>query len=150
MIYPLIHLHSERDVQWREIKSANTYTGDAHTYIHTQTRAHIHAHTCAHKHTHTHTHTHTNTHSQKRTLTHTNTRVRTHIYTNLHTCTIRAQVRIHMKIVSTFDVIYLSRTPISSHICSLGQPVRFKAVRWSSAGHPANVSNYLIGFDLSI
>ena len=121
-----------------------------HTYIHT----HTHSQTC----THTHTHTHTNTHALSHTCTrihtrsyiHTNTRshIQTHAcaHTHLHACDIHAQVRIHMDIFSTFDVIYLSRAPISSHICSLGQPVRFKAVRCSSAGHPANVSNYLIGF----
>ena len=79
---------------WREITSANTYTGDAHTYTHkhehTHKHTHFYTHTLTHTHTHTH-HTHINTHTHKHTHTHTNTRVRTHIYPHIHTCDLRAQ-----------------------------------------------------------
>ena len=144
MIHPLIHLHSERDVSWREIKSANTYTVYAHTYTHTHKYVHTHTNTHALKYTYTHKHTYAQTHAH----TYKHTCAHKHIHTHTHVRHTRTSTNTHRHLFLLFYVLYLSRASISSHICALVRPVRFKAVRWLSVGHSASVSKYLMGFGL--
>ena len=108
MIHPLIHLHSERYVPWREIKSANTYTVDANTHTNTHTQTHAL--------THTNTRSHIQTDTCAQTFTHTYTRA---TYAHKHAYT--------WKLFSTFYVIYLFRTPISGHICANQSASRLSA-----------------------